>query len=88
MGDNTELDIDFNSPLFTQIFTTELMKQICNSTNSYFDLTKNNSKRSDRWKTFEIEHLNKFLAILLIMGIHRLPDMKDHLQQVIANSSF
>ena len=53
MGVNTELDIDFNSPLsiFTQIFTTELMKQICNSTNSYFDLTKNNSKRSDRWNT-------------------------------------
>ena len=82
IGVNSDVEIDYDSPLsiFSTIFTRELCGEICKATNEYyFQKTQEFiSKRSERWKNFEIDHFYKFISCLIIMGIHRLPDINDH----------
>jgi len=87
--------IDYNSPIsiFTFIFDEKFFDMLADSTNNNFQKyisqeSKYISKRIKQWEECNTYKIKKYIAILLLMGIVRLPDMKGHWKKNVFYQTF
>ncbi|XP_049958104.1 piggyBac transposable element-derived protein 4-like [Schistocerca serialis cubense] len=70
---------------FESIFTEELLLHICNQTNLYarqercvVKAGKKTTKVSSNWQDITVPELKAFLGMLILMGVHQLPQLGNY----------
>ncbi|XP_047103465.1 piggyBac transposable element-derived protein 4-like [Schistocerca piceifrons] len=70
---------------FESIFTEELLLHICNQTNLYarqercvVKSGKKTTKVSSNWQDITVPELKAFLGMLILMGVHQLPQLGNY----------
>lgn len=69
IGDIGELEIDY----FEKIFDNHILSKIVTETNRYAE-----QKKSKNWSNVTVDELKVFIGCLVVMGIHKLPALKNY----------
>ncbi|XP_021962111.2 uncharacterized protein LOC110857808 isoform X2 [Folsomia candida] len=69
----TETELD----LFLKLFTKEIRQEVIQQTNTYADQTGDcSTRRWSNWRELDEQDLLKLIAVRMLMGVTRLPEMK------------
>lgn len=65
--------------LFLKLFTNEIQHEVVTQTNAFADQTGDCcTRRWSSWQELNEQELLKFLAVRMLMGVNRLPEMKQY----------
>ncbi|OXA45646.1 PiggyBac transposable element-derived protein 4 [Folsomia candida] len=71
----TETELD----LFLKLFTKEIRQEVIQQTNTYADQTGDcSTRRWSNWRELDEQDLLKLIAVRMLMGVTRLPEMKQY----------